>query len=182
MQTLTLTLSLALCLVSSTPLNSQTPTHPSEETTFSESDAIARPVAVPPAVADLILADLAEKNVGYGPPQRGKDPDQLFAGSEIHLGPANELHLIVVGVCPPMCGADSAWLWIIRSPYKSPKIIGGASGGSFAFLRTRSEGYRDLESYWSSACNWWEKDVYRFRGSEYKHWRHSEGKFAEPCQ
>lgn len=182
MQTLTFTLSLAVCLVSFTPLHSQTPTHAPEQTTFSESDEITYPVAVPPAIADLILTDLAENNVAYGPPQSSKDVDRLFAGSEIHLGPANELHLIVIGVCPPMCGADSAWLWVIRSPYKSPKIIGGASGGSFGFLKTKSEGYRDLESYWSSACNLWAKDVYRFRGSEYKLWRHSEGKFAQPCQ
>ena len=180
MQTLIFTLSIAVCLFSFTPLHSQTPTHPPEQTTFSDSDSVKAPVAVPPAVANLILADLAEDDM-YGPTQAGKDADELFAGSEIHLGPANEIYLVVIGVCP-VCGGDNDWFWIIRSPYKNPKIIGSGGGLGFAFLTTKTQGYRDLESDWASAAGLWKKDVYRFKGSEYKLWRHSEGQYPNPCQ
>src|ERR1700735_3679563 len=95
MQTLIFTLSIAVCLFSFTPLHSQTPTHPPEQTAFSVSDSIVHPVAVPPAVSDLIMDDPALQKLAHGEPA-----DKLFAGSEIHLGPATEIHLVVIGVCP----------------------------------------------------------------------------------
>ncbi len=179
MQTSTFTLSLAVCLVSFIPLHSQTPTHAPEQTTFTDSDSVKAPVAVPPAVANLILEDPALQKLASL--QKDKTADELFAGPEIHLGPANEIHLVVIGVCP-VCGGDNDWFWIIRSPYKSPKTIGGGGGSGFAFLTTKTQGYRDLESDWSSAAGFWKKDVYRFKGSEYKLWRHSEGQYPNPCQ
>lgn len=149
----------------------QTSTSSHEQTSFLDSFPIKYPVAIPPAVSNLIFQTEEAKGTVQYYKSKGWDLEKLLEASEIHLGPADEIHLFVRG----MGGADSDWAWIIRHPYKNPEILFFASGTVFEFLTTKSHGYRDFSETLTIPSGEWRNDVYRFNGSTYVRWKHRTG-------
>jgi len=68
-----------------------------------------------------------------------------------------------------MSGADEGWFWLLRSVHKNPKIVLFATGNSLDLMESRTLGYRDIRSVWSSASDT-HQTVYHFDGNEYKLW------------
>jgi hypothetical protein len=123
---------------------------------------------VPTAVVNLLLATREAKGaLEYVRDPERKNVARLFRGVEVRLGKTKDADLIVLGI-PPMRGADNAWFWIVRSPYRSPTVALFRGGDSLELLSSRTNGYRDVRSRGSSAAGDERESVFAFDGRKYK--------------
>lgn len=142
---------------------------PSAISVFTESDErFQHSSRVSDEVVELLLMTRAAKGaLEYANRTGHKDVRHLFRGVEVHLG--DDLHpdLLVLGI-PPMRGADNAWFWLVRSPQEHPELVLFAGGDSLELLSSRTNGYRDIRSRWSSAAGDTRVSIFKFDGKTYK--------------
>lgn len=146
------------------------PRHPGrEESSFTESHPFKHPVPVPLSVLNLLSRrpevkdNLFLHNVRDSKP---KNLGRLFTASQIHLGPADEVDLIIMGN-EGMGGADNAYFWVVRSAYQNPVIVLWAGADGLDVLMTKTNGYRDIWTGWNSPSEEL-TELYKFDGGSYK--------------
>ena len=124
------------------------------------------PVPVSQKVLELLSQrEEIKDNLRDEPEATPKSPAECFSASQIHLGPADELDLIVKG--NGVGGADAEWFWVIRSADKNPVIILWAGGNGLKVLPKRTNGFHDIQSDGASASTQ-VTSLYQFNGTEYK--------------
>lgn len=138
---------------------------------FAEDDErFDNSVSIPQGVLRVLLGtEDAKEALEFANDRERKNVSQLFRAAEIHLAQSHETALLVLGV-PPMCGVDNAWFWIVLSPRIRPKLVLFAGGNSVELMNTRSSGYADIRSRWSSPQETCTR-VYRFNGRSYRLWK-----------
>lgn len=142
-------------------------TQPTEQNSFSEDGPLQNPATLSADVLKLLLAtDAAKEGLGYADAAQRSNPAQLFRAAEVHLTQPGQADLVVIGVCP-MCGADTAWFWIVSSASQHPKVILAAAGNILEVLGSTNKGYRDIQSTWSSPSET-ATFIYRFNGVQYE--------------
>src|SRR5208283_2666829 len=102
------------------------------------------------------------------------NPAQLFRAGETHLGGTDDVDLVVVGISP-LSGADNSWFWVVSSARSAPRVVLWASGNYLEVLDTRTNGYRNIRSFWASASTT-KSSEYHFNGKEYTLWKERWGK------
>jgi hypothetical protein len=128
-------------------------------------------VAVSPGVLKVLLAtEEAKEGLEYSSDSERNRPAELFHAAEVHLARPQEEDLVVIGVCPPMCGADNSWFWLVRSAIMDPQVVLVLGGSLVELLDSRTNGYRDVRCSWSSAAET-RDTIYRFDGKQYKVWK-----------
>lgn len=138
-----------------------------EQTSFVEDSPLDRTVPIPQNVLRLLSQrEEVKENLQEVSEAERKDLAQFFSASQIHLGPADEIDLIVKGN-EGMGGADNASFWVVRSAYKNPVIVLWEGANGLEVLTTRTNGYRDIRSDWASASTQ-VTSLYQFNGTEYK--------------
>jgi hypothetical protein len=138
-----------------------------EQTSFTESEPMDRPVPIPQKVLKLLLQrEEVKDNLRMRGETEAEPKAQFFSASKIHLGPADEMDLIIKGN-EEMGGADNAWFWVVRSADKSPAIVLWAGGDGFYILTSKSNGYRDIQTNWASPSEQL-IEIYKFDGTKYK--------------
>jgi hypothetical protein len=101
-----------------------------------------------------------------------EDLRSLFGVVKVHLRDLNETDEVVIGK-DPMSGADNDWFWIVRDMGDHAQVLLFASGNGIDLLKTRTNGYKDIESYWGSAAGDAIYHLYRYDGMVYKlAWEH----------
>lgn len=137
-----------------------------EQKTFSEERPFERSVPVPPATLKALLATReAKEALELANGAQRKHPAQLFRATEISLGRAGDQALIVGGI-RPMSGADNDWFWVVLSPVKNPRVVLFEGAYALEIQDSRTDGYRDIRSVWSSPSETISKS-YRFNGRRY---------------
>jgi len=140
---------------------------PADQNSFSEAGPLENPVPLAPEVLKVLLeTDAAKEGLAYATAAQRANPAQLFRAAQVHLSQADEVNLVVIGICP-MCGADNAWFWVIGSATKNPRIILVAGGKELQLLDSSSKGYRDIQSVWSSPSET-DTSLYHFNGVQYE--------------
>src|SRR5260370_5266539 len=141
-----------------------------DQTTFTEGGPIQHAVPLSSDVLKILLeTDAAKQGLDFATRSKSVDVAQLFRAGEVHLDGANEVDLVVIGV-GWMSGADHGWFWVVRSARKDPKVICFAGADSLEVLVSRTNGYRDIRSSWSSPSET-DDTIYHFDGKEYKVWK-----------
>jgi len=92
---------------------------------------------------------------------------KLFEVVKVHLGDSRELVEVVLGHSA-MSGVDSNWFWIVRCLPGHSEVILFANGNGLEVLKTRTAGYKDIRTIWSSAAGYSITTVYRYDGIRYK--------------
>jgi len=140
---------------------------PAEQTSFSEESPLQNPATLSPEVLKLLLAtDAAKEGLPYANASQRANPTQLFRAAEVHLSQAGQTDLVIIGVCP-MCGADTAWFWIVSSVEHNPRVVLAAGGKTLEVLNSSSKGYHDIQSLWSSPAETVAL-FYHFNGTQYE--------------
>jgi len=140
---------------------------PAEQTSFSEEGPLQNPGTLSPDVLNLLLAtDAAKEGLPYANASQRANPAQLFRAAEVHLSQPGQTDFVIIGVCP-MCGADTAWFWIVSSADHNPKVVLAAGGKTLEVLNSSSKGYRDIQSLWSSPAETVTL-LYHFNGVQYE--------------
>lgn len=137
-----------------------------EQTTFTNMP-VQDPVTPSAAVLRTILAahPAREAFAALDDSQRA-NPGQLFQAGEVHLSQSGQMDLVVVGL-GPMRGADTTWFWVVASADKEPQLVLFSGGDSLELLNSKSHGYKDIRTAWSSPTET-ETTIYNFDGSEYQ--------------
>jgi hypothetical protein len=143
-----------------------------EQRIFSEQYPIEKPVALSPAVLKILMGT-REVRGGFDFASAGvpRDPAQLFRAAEVHLTGSRKADLIVAGV-GPMRGADNDWYWVVRSPHAHPRVVLFAGCLLFEVTRSKTNGYRNIHTFWASAGVESEQTYY-FDGVTYRLWKES---------
>ncbi len=124
--------------------------HHHEQTSFGTEDTPQRPVALPAAA----LMSLRDANDLYDSFQDcaeregirvGEIPATWFVASEIRLSRAPGSGLIVRGDRPCFYGAHIVQFWVVARSAEAYKVLFTARADALDVLRTRSNGYRDLQ-------------------------------------
>lgn len=135
-----------------------------EQTLFAEDELLQNRVVLSPEVIKLILQTKAAKQgLDFARDSAKSNPAQLFRAAEIHLGRPQEADLLVIGI-PPIRGADNGWFWVVRSALKDPKVVLFAGGNSLELTDEKTNGYRDIRTFWSTPSET-EECIYRFDGN-----------------
>jgi hypothetical protein len=151
-------------------MQGQTARSAREQTTFSEEKSVRHPVPLPPAALKALLkTDEVKMGLERAKDAEKRHPAQLFDAAEVHLSTADDVDLVVSGI-GPMSGGDNDWFWVVRSARKNPKIILFAGTYTFEVMSSKTNGYRDIHTDWSSAAlNI--TAIYKFNGRRYKLWK-----------
>lgn len=151
-----------------------------EQANFSEQSPIQRPVSLPPNIFKMLLQrNEVKQDLPFFIDSKPATPDQLFTTTEIHLSSTSEADLVVAGI-PPMTGADNDWYWIIRTGHKNPKVILFLGCNGFQVLKTTTNGYHDIRSFWGAGIVSITR-IYKFNGIRYKLWKKVERE-DYPCE
>jgi len=141
-----------------------------EQLYFSEDDPAGKlrnPEPLPPEVLKVLLQQKDVRDeLPLASPSEQASPAQLFHASRVHLSQLKEIDWVVTGV-GPMSGADNTWYWIVRSQEGGPTVVCFTGGNSLLLLNSRTNGFRDVESDWSSAAET-ETTIYHFDGTHYR--------------
>lgn len=144
-----------------------------EQLYFSEDDPagqMTNPKPLPPEVLKVLLQqEEVRDELRLEEPSGQNNPAMLFRGSRVHLSVLKETDWVVMSV-RPMSGADNDWFWIVRSQESGATVICFTGGNSLLLRNTRTKGFRDVESSWSSAAET-ETTIYHFDGTHYKEWK-----------
>ena len=144
-----------------------------EQLYFSEDDpagALREPEPLPPEVLKVLLQhNEVRGGLRLASPSERSNPAQLFRASRVHLSGPKEIDWVVTGV-GPMSGGDNSWFWIVRSQESGATVACFAGGNSLLLKNTRTNGFRDIESDWSSAAET-QTTIYHFDGNQYKEWK-----------
>jgi hypothetical protein len=138
-----------------------------EQLSFKEDGPLRNQVPLSPEVLKILpQTDEARDGLRQASPSERNNPERLFRASEVHLSRSAEIDVVVMGV-GVMSGGDQSWFWVVRSERNNPTVVCFAGGNSLDLLNSRTNGYRDIESSWSSAAKS-TITIYRFDGTQYK--------------
>jgi hypothetical protein len=144
-----------------------------EQLYFSEDDPAGALRNQEPLPAEVLKILLQQKEVRDGlrsaSPAEQDNPAKLFRASRVHLSGLKETDWVVMGV-GPMSGADNSWFWLVRSQEGGATVVCFAGGNSLLLRNSRTNGFRDVESDWSSAAET-EITDYHFDGTQYREWK-----------
>jgi hypothetical protein len=140
-----------------------------EQTSFSEFGTIESPLPLATDVLKVLMKTEAARSPLVYAKDLLSNPAKLFRGAEVHLDGSSEIDLVVIGITP-MSGADNGWFWIVRSTPGNPKVLLWVGGNSIDVVEGRTNGYRDILSYWSNP-NGTSTRIYHFDGMKYKLWK-----------
>ena len=94
-----------------------------EQTRFSQDYGNPNQHAVPvsPEVLKVLLkAPEVKETLEEATESAQQNPAQLFTAAEVHLGPANEVDLVVYSIFP-LTGGDNDWFWVVLFGAKKPQ-------------------------------------------------------------
>lgn len=116
------------------------------------------------AVVKVLLATPSAKfALNYLSADERENAAKLFRAAEIHVRDPDEDDMIVSGR-GWMNGADNDWFWIVRTPHTHPEVIFFDGGSTVELLNTRTNGYKDIRVFWSSAAESVEREFRFIRG------------------
>ncbi len=155
----------------------RTPT--SEQSKFAvEGIEIAKPVRIPEAVVKILREDKYVRGCLRQDQPSTEIPASWFVGSKIHLNESDETDLIVLprqlsaqdnspseNAC--LYGANVAPFWVFRKMPGGYVLVLGISALGLKVLSTKSNGYRDI-STWSSTAVTQTTLFFRFDGHKYR--------------
>src|SRR5262249_15402688 len=137
-------LTVAAAFVFLQPISAQN--HLREQTDFSAEDAgMKAPVSIPADVISMLCSEgdvlniLESENIS-----KENLPAAWFTASSIHLGPRNEVDLVIVGQAP-VAGGNVAPFWIFRPTSKGHELILTAYVHDLFVRKARFNGYREIE-------------------------------------
>ncbi len=142
----------------------------SERTIFNEDEeSFPNSAPMPKSVLNALLATREGGDTNRIILQNfpDKDPNQFFSADKVHLSSHEDVDYIVLGSFP-LTGADCAWFWVVRSDKTHPKIILFANANSIELLKSRTNGFRNIRTVWSSASGDTVTHVYHYDGARYK--------------
>jgi len=146
-----------------------------EQAVFREDEPFQRTVPLPPNVLQVLLQTKEIKEALASENGQQKDnPAHLFRAGEVHLSASDDVDLVVVGTSP-LSGADNSWFWVVSSARLAPRVVLWASGNYLKVMGSRTNGYRNIRSFWASASTT-KTSEYHFNGKEYTLWKESWGK------
>ena len=90
----------------------------------------------------------------------------LFQVVPIHLSSSMETDYIALGR-DPLSGADCFWFWLVRPVGNHAQVILFSNALTVQLLPTRTNGYRDIRSTWSSAAGYTITRVFHYSGAKY---------------
>ena len=130
-------------------------------------ECFERSVPLAATVVDVLLKT-EEGRQGFDslPPPDRRDVAKLFRAREVRLGPLAERDFVVIGK-GVMSGADNSWFWLVRIVKGRPIAVLWIGALEVELRDTRTNGFRDVRSHWSSAAVT-ETKTYRFDGRRYK--------------
>jgi|SRR5579859_255676 len=141
-----------------------------EQTIFSGEESFQHPVSLSPAVLKVLLKTKAAKEgLAFASDSERSNPAQLFRAAAVHLSRTDDIDFVVRGI-DWMSGADNDWFWIVRSAHTQPRVVLFVGGNSIELMRTRTNGYCNIRSDWSSPQETRDA-VYHFDGRKYKLWK-----------
>jgi hypothetical protein len=142
-----------------------------EQMSFSVEEGFEKPVSLPNEVLQLLKKDTITLEASVGCTERGGGPDVLqaswFKASEIHLGTPGEIDLLVMAANGCLNGANVGPFWVARKTSQGYRLVLSTGGHSLEVMGTRSEGFRDIQTYTASAITV-STVVYRFNGEKYE--------------
>ena len=150
-----------------------------EQTSFCEEgapdDLALKLVPLPKVVLTSVMNTKEGREAREDARKKGRelDPEKILMGAKVHLTDSPEVFFFVMGSYP-MSGADNTWFWIVRQSGKSATILLWAGGNCLDVESTRTLGYRDIVTTWSSASTT-ETNTYRYNGKSYKLRRRKSG-------
>lgn len=142
-----------------------------------EGTEIARPVGVPESVVEILRHDKYVSDCLNEGQQPSEIPESWFVGSQIRLNGSQEIDLIVMPRQLPLkanaptdnaClyGAHVAPFWVFRETANKSTLVLGLSAVGLEVLNTRSNGYRDIR-LWSSTAVTQTTFIFHFDGHQY---------------
>src|SRR6266478_5832239 len=141
-----------------------------DQTLFSEEEPLQHAVPLTPDVLSVLLkTKQAKQGLEFANDSQRNNPAQLFRAAEVDLRRPGEVDLVVIGILP-MRGADNCWFWVVRSARNHPKVVLIAGGNSLEVMNSRTSGYRNIRSIWSSPSDTSQK-IYHFDGKSYILWK-----------
>jgi hypothetical protein len=144
-----------------------------EQSSFREDEPLKKTANLPSNVVRALLQTQEAKGALASKPQQKKDsPDKLFRAAEVVLGSPDEIGFVVMGLFP-FSGADNTWFWLITYAGKTPRILLWAEGNSLEIMHSRTNGYRNVRTRWSSPLTTTINE-YHFDGVRYKLWEKTE--------
>jgi hypothetical protein len=161
----------SLAILAAVPLIGEQEAHSApEQSIFSEGEPLRRPVALSARVLQILLATPeAKEGLLFASDSQKKNPAGLFQATEVHLDGPGEIDLLIMGI-PPMSGADNCWFWLVRPSGDTPKVLLFTGEYSVELMNSKTNGYRDVRSVWSSP-NETDTTIYHFGGRQYAVWK-----------
>ena len=143
-----------------------------EQASFCEEggpdDLVLKPLPLPSVIRATVMNTKEGKEAREIASRNGDelDPEKLLKGTKVHLTDSHELFFVVMGQSP-MSGADNTWFWVVRTSGKSATILLFAGGNCLDINGTKTLGYRDIVTTWSSASIT-RTEIYKYGGESYK--------------
>jgi hypothetical protein len=120
------------------------------------------------AVLDALLNTKEAKGSADELNKLGRDEKRkLFRAVKVHLAKQDEVDWVVSG-SGPMTGGDNDWFWVIRDKGDHPEVLLFANGLALDTLRSRTNGYKDIETSWNAASGYVIDNTYQYDGNRYK--------------
>jgi hypothetical protein len=151
-----------------------------EQSRFSmEGREIARPTQVPDEILQILRQNEYVLSCFEFLRREDEAPSQIplswFVGSKIHLDGPNEIDFVVrprdLNESPSanrcLYGAQVIPFWVFRKMPKGFDLVLQVHEHDLTVLNTRSKGYRDIET-WSSTATTQTTLIYKFDGNQYR--------------
>jgi hypothetical protein len=116
---------------------------------FGGAESLKNSVPLPRNVLDLLIEPFKDDEhyrdfiVG----KSDNDLNQLFFADVVYLSGPKEVDYIVAGNLP-FAGADNEWFWVVRTGGLHPKVVLNEGASLLEILKSRTNGYRDIQSVW----------------------------------
>ena len=150
-----------------------------EQTEFQTApdQKITRPAHLPRGVLQLLAKDNEVSDcLADNPIPKSGSLAAWFAASEVHLGGPGEEDLVVL----PIADGDRflcfhsvegiGFFWVFRKAGKNYQLVLKTGGLGLSVLRTRHNGYRDIESD-GQAGVYYTRNIYHFQNGSYREFR-----------
>jgi hypothetical protein len=135
---------------------------------FEDNRSFRHSAPMPASVFDALLA--TEQAV-YARDQRAQNqkwgPKEFFRSAVVHLSGTDEADYVVNGLFP-LAGIGCAWFWIVLPERGHARVVLFDSTGYLRILESKSNGYRDIETVFTSAAGFSDHHIFQFDGHEYK--------------
>lgn len=128
---------------------------------------VAQPVVVPEDVLQILRKNDYVLTCLKGRQTPNDIPASWFVGSRIHLDGPDEADLVVLPANECLLGANVAPFWVFRGTPRGFELVLDISVHDLRILKSRSNGYRDIET-WSSTAVTHTTLHFKFNGTRYE--------------